>query len=101
MVRAPHLHPKIPAHAEANFGAALAILAAAAEASAAVVPHAEIAALARALPAVLLGERTPIWRLLAWLRALNPSVTKIGRARASVARRAHKSPLADSGSTWW
>ena len=66
----PVSHPITPDHAEANFKAALAKLSAAAEAGTAVIPHVELAALARALPAVILGERLPVWRLLAWLRAL-------------------------------
>ena len=76
LLRAPHPEPKTPSQVEANFGAALSVFAAAAEASAAVVPHVEIAALGRALPIVILGERTPVWRLLAWLRVLNPCEDK-------------------------
>ena len=76
----PVSHPITPDHAEATFKAALATLSAAAEAGTAVIPHVELAALARALPAVILGERLPVWRLLAWLRALNPTAPTEARS---------------------
>ena len=76
----PVSHPITPDHAEANFKAALAKLSAAAEAGTAVIPHVELAALARALPAVILGERLPVWRLLAWVRALNPTAPTEARS---------------------
>ena len=71
--RPPFLRPRLPAQSQANLIAALHALSEAAAGAALVLPHSELGVLARALPAVVTGAQLPVWRLIAWLCALNPT----------------------------
>ena len=73
----PHARPRLPSHARANLTAALRLLRRAG------VGAAPLNAAERALPAIILGERRPLWALLDALRCHGPPPPPTAAASAA------------------